>query len=279
MKTILVPTDFSKNAENALHFAIALAKQQHATLILLHAYQMPVAVSPVPFNLLILEKEEAKQDATNKLRTLSAQIDHAGGVSYEYLLEEGDAIDIISNTVKEKNVDLIVMGSKGSSGLAGVIFGGVATSVIEKASCPVMAIPERTSLSKPIKKITYATDYQKNDTRVIGKIIELAEPIRAQVNIIHISKDGISPNEESKLMSQFMKKVNDVISYNNLSFQMLHGQDVEEQLEKYIADNSTDILILSTHHRSFFDRLFEKSITKDLTLKATIPLVAFHYNN
>jgi nucleotide-binding universal stress UspA family protein len=66
MKTILVPTDFSKNAENALHFAIALAKQQKATLILLHAYQMPVAVSPVPFNLLILEKEEAKQDATNR---------------------------------------------------------------------------------------------------------------------------------------------------------------------------------------------------------------------
>jgi nucleotide-binding universal stress UspA family protein len=279
MKTILVPTDFSKNAENALHFAIALAKQQKATLILLHAYQMPVAVSPVPFNLLILEKEEAKQDATNKLRTLSAQIDHAGGVSYEYLLEEGDAVEVISNIVKEKNVDLIVMGSKGASGLAGVIFGGVATSVIEKASCPVMAIPERTSLNKPIKKITYATDYQKNDTRVIGKIIELAEPIRAQVNIIHISKDGISSDEESKLMSQFMKKVNDVISYNNLSFQMLHGQDVEEQLEKYIADNSTDILILSTHHRSFFDRLFEKSITKDLTLKATIPLVAFHYNN
>lgn len=279
MKTILVPTDFSKNAENALHFAVALAKQQHATLILLHAYQMPVAVSPVPFNLLILEKEEAKQDATNKLRTLSAQIDHTGGVSYEYLLEEGDAVEVISNIVKEKNVDLIVMGSKGASGLAGVIFGGVATSVIEKASCPVMAIPERTSLNKPIKKITYATDYQKNDTRVIGKIIELAEPIRAQVNIIHISKDGISSDEESKLMSQFMKKVNDVISYNNLSFQMLHGQDVEEQLEKYIADNSTDILILSTHHRSFFDRLFEKSITKDLTLKATIPLVAFHYNN
>jgi nucleotide-binding universal stress UspA family protein len=279
MKTILVPTDFSKNAENALHFAIALAKQQHATLILLHAYQMPVAVSPVPFNLLILEKEEAKQDATNKLRTLSAQIDHAGGVLYEYLLEEGDAIDIISNTVKEKNIDLIVMGSKGASGIAGVIFGGVATSVIEKASCPVMAIPESTSLTKPIKKITYATDYQKNDTRIIAKIIELAEPIRAQVNIIHISKDGISSDEESKLMSQFMKKVNDVISYNNLSFQMLHGQDVEEQLEKYIADNSTDVLILSTHHRSFFDRLFENSITKDLTLKATIPLVAFHYNN
>jgi nucleotide-binding universal stress UspA family protein len=279
MKTILVPTDFSKNAENALHFAIALAKQQKATLILLHAYQMPVAVSPVPFNLLILEKEEAKQDATAKLRTLCAQIDHAGGVSYEYLLEEGDAVEIISNTVKEKNVDLIVMGSKGASGLAGVIFGGVATSVIEKASCPVMAIPESTSLTKPIKKITYATDYQKNDTRIIAKIIELAEPIRAQVNIIHISKDGISSDEESKLMSQFMKKVNDVISYNNLSFQMLHGQDVEEQLEKYIADNSTDVLILSTHHRSFFDRLFENSITKDLTLKATIPLVAFHYNN
>jgi nucleotide-binding universal stress UspA family protein len=279
MKTILVPTDFSKNAENALHFAIALAKQQKATLILLHAYQMPVAVSPVPFNLLILEKEEAKQDATAKLRTLYAQIDHAGGVSYEYLLEEGDAVEIFSNTVKEKNVDLIVMGSKGASGLAGVIFGGVATSVIEKASCPVMAIPESTSLTKPIKKITYATDYQKNDTRIIAKIIELAEPIRAQVNIIHISKDGISSDEESKLMSQFMKKVNDVISYNNLSFQMLHGQDVEEQLEKYIADNSTDVLILSTHHRSFFDRLFENSITKDLTLKATIPLVAFHYNN
>jgi nucleotide-binding universal stress UspA family protein len=277
MKTILVPTDFSKNAENALHFAIILAKQQQATLLLLHVYQIAVAVSPAPFNLLLLEKEEAIKDATNKLRALSAQIDHAGGLSHEYLLEEGDTVEAISNIVKEKNVDLIIMGTKGASGLAGVIFGSVATSVIEKASCPVMAIPERTSLTKPIKKITYATDYQKNDTRIIQKIIELAEPIRSQVNIIHISGDKISPDEEYKLMSQFMKKVNDAINYNNMSFQMLHGKDVEDQLEKYIADNSTDILILSTHHRSFFDRLFEKSITKDLTLKATIPLVAFHY--
>ena len=171
------------------------------------------------------------------------------------------------------------MGSKGASGLAGVIFGGVATRVIEKASCPVMAIPECTSLNKPIKKITYATDYQKNDTRNIEKIIELAKPMRAQVNIIHISGADISADEEYTLMTQFMKKVNDVSSYNNLSFQMLHGQNVEEQLEKYIANESTDILILSSHHRSFFDRLFEKSITKDLALKATIPLVAFHYHS
>ncbi len=279
MKTILVPTDFSVNAENALHFAIILAKQQKATLILLHVYQMPIAVSPVPFNLLILEKEEAKENATTKLRTLSAQIDHAGGISYEYLLEEGETVEAISNIVKVKNVDLIVMGTKGASGLAGVIFGSIATSVIEKVTCPVMSIPERTSLIKPIKKITYATDYNTNDNLIIGKIIEIAEPINAQVTIIHISGSEISPNEESKLRSSFMKKVNDVISYNNISFQMLHGQDVEEQLEKYIADESTDILILATHHRSFFDRLFEKSITKDLALKATIPLVAFHYNN
>lgn len=278
MKTILVPTDFSKNAENALHFAIVLAKQQHATLILLHAYQLAVAVAPVPFNLLILEKEEIKQDATNKLRTLCAQIDHAGGLLYEYVLEQGEAVDVISNIVNEKEVDLIVMGTKGASGLAGYIFGSVTASVIEKSNCPVMAIPESASLNKPIKKITYATDYQKNDIRNIEKIIELAEPVRAQVNIIHISGDETSSDEEMKLMSQFMKKVNDVVSYNNLSFQVLHGRDVEEELEKYIADESTDMLMLSTHSRSFFDRLFEKSITKEVALKAKIPLVAFHSN-
>lgn len=277
MKTILVPTDFSKNADNALLFAMLLAKKQNAKLILLHAYQLPVSPAAVPFNVLSDEKEELKQETIRKLKALCQEIEHAGGISYEYLAEEGETIPTILLACEQKKSDLIVMGTKGATGLAGIIFGSTASHVLEKASCPVMAIPEASKFTHPIKKITYATDYRQSDIHAIYKLIEIASTLNAQVNILHISGDEISAEEEVKLMDEFRKKVNKSVFYNNLSFQLLHGNNVEEELEHYIANDSTDMLVMATHFRNFIDRLFGKSITKDIVEETNVPLIAFHY--
>lgn len=277
MKTILVPTDFSSNAENALHFALILAKNQNAKLILMHVYQFPIAVAAVSFNVLEEEKQNIKLDSSKKLRAACIKIDHAGGIPYEYLSEEGDTVDTILRAIEEKEIDLIVMGTKGASGLAGIVFGSTTSHVLEKATCPVMAIPEASKFNTTIKKITYATDYRQSDLGAIQKLIEIATVFKAQINILHVSGDEITAEEEIKLMDAFRKKVNTSVFYNNLSFQLLHGQNVEEELEKYIADGSTDILVMATHSRSFIDRLFERSITKELVEDISVPLIAFHY--
>lgn len=277
MNTILVPTDFSGTADNAFHFALILAKNNKARLILLHAYQLPVAAGAVSFNVLGEEKEVMEQEATKKMKTLCLQIEHTGGIDYEYLIEEGDIIDTILNACEQKKPELIIMGTQGNSSIAGTIFGSNAAHVISKAPCPVMAIPGGSKFTHTIKKITFATDYHQSDIEAIHTLIEMTSVFNPQINILHISGDEIAPEQEVKLMDSFRKKVNQSCFYNNLSFQIIHGHSVEEELENYLAKDSTDVLVMATHFRSFIDRIFGKSLTKNLAGEITIPLIAFHY--
>jgi len=276
MKTILVPTDFSKNASYALNYAIELAKQENAKLILLHAYHIDYTNSYVPANLIEKEIQEAEQKSNAHLKTLTTKVTHAGNIKCEYISTQDFAVDAILSTIKEKNIDLVVMGTKGASGLTEVIFGSNTAKVIEKATCPVIAVPEN-ALFKTIKKITYASDYHNSDMEALKKVLELAKPFKAQLNVLHITEKKHLTGDEKQKMQKFMDEVQKKIKYNNLSFQVLHGEDIEQKLEEYLEDESTDLLVMSTHHRNLLDKLFNTSITKKLAFHTKVPLMAFHY--
>lgn len=278
MKTILLPTDFSSTADNALNYALTLAKKQNIKIILLHVYQVPAPIAEVPFGVLNEERLALKANSENKIKNLEMRIQHAGGISYECLVEEGAAVDTILKVAKEKKVDLIVMGATGETSLVGVIFGSVSLKVMEKAQCPVMTVPQHMTISKEIKRITFATDYHQSDLAAIDKASEIAAATNAQLNILHISDAVIGADEEKALMKNFMEKVKSATSYFNLSFQIIHAYNVEKRLEQYVEDESTDMLMMATHYRTFFDRLFSRSMTKEVALNTKVPVVAFHYN-
>ncbi len=278
MKTILVPTDFSMPAETAMNYALTLARPLNAKVILYHAYQVAVPVAEVPFAVLNDEQRILKEEAEQKLQALGRKIEHAGKISYEYIAENGDTVSSILRAAGEIHPDMIVMGTTGASGLASVIFGSVCLKVMEKASCPVMAVPHNFAISRPVKRITFATDYHCSDLADILKATELAAATGAVINVLHISDAAIGGDEERQLMNDFMQKLKAKTSYQNLSFQIIHGYNIEDRLLKYVEDDSTDMLMMATHYRTFFDRLFTKSITKEVAKNSAIPVVAFHFN-
>lgn len=101
---------------------------------------------------------------------------------------------------------------------------------------------------------------------------------KAQINVLHIGEGNIKPIEEHELMDDFKNRVNRRITYPNLSFQVMHGVDAGEKLETYIAEDSTDILAMSTHKRSVLEKIFGTSTTSEISLGSKIPIIAFHYN-
>lgn len=279
MKTILVPTDFSDNADNALYFAIELAKKQNAKLVLIHAFQLPIVVAAVPYDIINNEKLELKKEAENNLKAQCLKIKHSGNLTYEYILEEGDAVDVILKHAKEKKADIIIMGTKGASGLKAVLFGSITESVIEKTELPVLAIPNKTKFSTPIKTITFATNYNLNEIESIKKLIEIAVVLESKIKILHITDEDITNEHEVNLMNKFMKLVNSEITFKPITFQIIHGKNITQQLLNLISSGNTDMLVLSTHYKNFMKNLLEKNITKQVVLKTTIPIVAFHYND
>lgn len=279
MKTILVPTDFSDNADNALYFAIELAKKQNAKLVLIHAFQLPIVVAAVPFDIINNEKLELKKEAENNLKAQCLKIKHSGNLTHEYILEEGPAVDVILKHAKEKKADIIIMGTKGASGLKAVLFGSITESVIEKTELPVLAIPNKTKFSTPIKTITFATNYNLNEIESIKKLIEIAVVLESKIKILHITDEDITNEHEVNLMNKFMKLVNSEITFKPITFQIIHGKNITQQLLNLISSGNTDMLVLSTHYKNFMKNLVEKNITKQVVLKTTIPIVAFHYND
>ncbi len=275
MKSILVPVDFSKNANAALVYAIELAKKENAKLILLHAYHVNAANSSASYGLLGNEMEKERKHSESQLTNLGTKIAKAGKIKHESINRQGLAVDVVLEVALEKAVDLIVMGTKGANGIVESIMGSNTARVIEKAKCPVIAVPEML-IYKEIKKITYATNYQNCDLAAIEKLIEIAKPFQAQINLLHIaSSESI---EEKELMKKFMAHVNEKISYSNLSFQLLTGDNVTKKMEEYLKDDNCDLIAMSTHHRDLMDKLFGKSITKEMAFHTQVPLLAFHHN-
>ena len=186
MKAILVPTDFSKNAENAINFAVAFAKKENAMLILLHAYHFTYPVSDFPDEIIVEEISETKKISEEKLKTLCLKIMQTDKVICERVCKEGLATDVILEASEKIHPDFIVMGTKGASGIKEVFVGSNTAKVIEKSQHPVIAVPD-SAVFHGIKKITYATDYYESDIDAIKTLSEIAEPFKAVINILHIS--------------------------------------------------------------------------------------------
>jgi len=158
----------------------------------------------------------------------------------------------------------------------GELLGSNASKVIQNTNVPILTVPEKYT-SREIKKITYATAFYSTDVKAIRRIVELAKLFKAQVNILHVITNDSNYAHEKDLMRNFMNEVTRKINYHNLSFQILTGKSVTESLESYINSDATNIMVMSTQQRNFFERLFEKSNTKKLALHSDIPLMAIHH--
>ena len=276
MKTILVPTDFSKNAENALHYAVNIAKRMQAKIILLHTFHIENNSAPLPLSMVDKQVEVAKKKSDTQLKALYNSVSHGSNHPIDYISSENFLTDEILRLTEERNIDLIVMGTQGANGsLSKHIFGTNSSNVIEKAKCPVLAIPEGSS-TKDIKNIVYATEYLDSDIVCLQNLAEIAKLFEANIEVIHIAL--FDDAENSKALQDFKVKVSKNVPYKNIYYKLLVGNNIEQRIEGYMEEGKVDMLVMSAHHRSIMDKLFGKSITKVMAFYLKVPLMVFHHH-
>ncbi|MGZ3903510.1 MAG: universal stress protein [Bacteroidia bacterium] len=277
MKTILVPTDFSANAAKALDYTIEIAKKEPVKIILLHAFRAnyPTDYRFIAYDVITDTSDSARKESDRLLAEFSKQITAHEEINtdFECVSVENFAFDAILETVKKKNVDLIIMGTKGAGGLKQAILGSIASRVIEKAPCPVIVIPEH-AIASNIKKITYATDYHLSDFNFIEQLLEIVRPFKAEINFLHISPDDDETQQE--MMHLFIYEMSKRVHYNNISHRLITGGNIVNELEQYIKNESPDLIVMPTRKRNVLDKIFNASITKKLVDRIEVPLMAFH---
>jgi nucleotide-binding universal stress UspA family protein len=140
IRRILVPIDFSSHAEPVLEWAAHLAKQHGSKILLLHAYHLPVEFQQMEGAYLPPEfwanvKTEAKQTLDRSAEELREQ-----GLDVEAIVREGYAATVIEEEAERQEADVIIIGTRGLSGLKHLLLGSIAERVVQKAPCPVLTV-------------------------------------------------------------------------------------------------------------------------------------------
>ncbi len=273
MKKILVPIDFSQAAMNAFKYALKIAESLNCEMEVLHVYKFPVVDPYMPVHILDSlsqeQQDKAMADFIDYVQNL-AEEDHEilEKIPMNYRLQMGFGTEEILATAKKIKADMIVMGTTGASGIKAMFLGSVAGEVIEKASCPVLAIPKDAVFDGSIKKIAFPTDFSEENHKALNYLTELANILESEVDCFHV--DLSHTEQYTHKMQQF---ANQHPANETVKFEVIDGNNLIVDMEKYAKDKEVDVLAMVTHKRNFFQELFSFSHAKQLSYQSTMPIL------
>ncbi len=286
---ILFATDFSKNSENALPFAIDLVRKKKGKLYLLHTNELqiitPEDVLKINTGLDTIDTviRDIRLSGENDLKQLIKDF-KISKIEHKALFRDGDVKNEILDEIKKNDIELIVMGTKGATAENGLLMSSITKSVIQNASCPVFAIPE-TAKFKNISKIVYLSNLNYDETNIINYLVDFAKLYNAEVVILHIDSndDAITfISTEVNILEiwsvDLLKDIIKKVDYPKISIKEMITEDTIEGINEYIKENKTDVIAMTTYTTSLINKLFHKSLTKQVLLHTQIPLLAFNGN-
>lgn len=275
MKTILLPTDFSENAANAVNYAINMYGSEECKFILLNTYKTPHAGASMLVSIEDLMHKETVAELEQEVdRIRKAYPDN--NLNLEIKAEFGDILMGLERVIREESVDLIIMGTKGASGVKEAVLGSNTAAVIKKITKPVLTVPAEYNFIKPVN-IIFAADYNELDTDdEINSLISIAKKFNSKIGILKVHTDTSTPNDE---------EVANALNFNELFEGVEHSfidtveADIVDGIESYVNNNDADMLVLVSRKHSFLDRILNKSVSKKLVMHAKLPVLILHDNN
>ena len=267
MKKILCPTDFSNAAQNGIAYAAKLAKVINGELTLFHVQSL---------------KELASEDPTKSLKAITRQLELESEevnktfhVPCESIVQS--TIRNLSSVIQEvsSEYDLIVMGSNGPDDIYQFLTGTNAYNAAVKAKVPVVIVPENYVYSE-IQKIVYAFDYLKERKLPHKELISFATALKSEITVLQIMEEAQSKGADEDLRELQLIAQNLFSDDVGLKFETLRSSEIPQSINSYVSKNQPDMLALCSVHMNVFQRLFHKSVIKNLTATSDIPLLVFH---
>lgn len=272
---ILVLTDFSKTAENALVYALKLSEKAKAKVHVLHVDQLAVMDIPYPAgNYTELLKVHKKQ-AENNLTKLKQRMRLKSPVKFETAFSSGFLLEETEAYVRLHKVDLLVMGTSGKSRLEEILIGSNTSAAVRRIETPILVVPVQAKY-KHLRKILYASDYTETDFPGIARLFYFAELFDAELTVLHVRSEL---DKYIKKSSAFFRRGKEAFSYKKLKTARISNQNIMEGINQYAESTKADMLILSKHHRKFFERIFHRSLSKRMVFHAKVPLLILNAEN
>lgn len=276
MKNILVPTDFSSCAVNALNFVVQTAKLYPVQINLLHVVDISDRFYSDRLDLVRDELNAISEEADKNLNQIKTSIAETESVIIDTFLREGTIEDNILQMCEALEIDLVVMGTFGINGLQDRIWGSRTAGLTGKTKVPLMVVPYEYNWKVP-EKLLFATSHFEEDKNVLREIASLLEVFKATLDVVVFTDedtaDAAAFLEHGMNMAEYERKLKKQLNTQLLATTHLSGHEFEDALQDYIKSNGIDILAMITYQRSLWDRVFHPSVTRRMSYHTTIPLL------
>jgi nucleotide-binding universal stress UspA family protein len=258
MKNILVPTDFSSAADIALRYALALTKRFDAKLYILNSYEVPHSGATMMVSINDLLQEESEK-GLERLKNRIAE-DYPG-IAIETISMQGGLEVSVQKSIDEFNLDLVIMGTTGASGIEGKLFGSNTASLIRNITAPLIVLPHDAEINEPCK-IAISTDFKfEIDDAIYNPVREVALNYGSAINFINVT---------TKYKEQDLDAMEEKFG---MDIDFVYNENVEAGIQEYLADKKVDLLVIVAEKHGIFHSIFKPSHSKMMARELDIPMM------
>lgn len=267
MESILVPIDFSDESQYALDLSYQMARKANSKLILIHVIEHPTSQTfsalgdslpgDMEANVYILQLLTKVKKDINEIINDPQYSDIEIGMD----IKIGNPYKGIAETIADQNVDLVVMGSKGSSGIKEVLLGSNAEKVVRLAKCPVITVKSKINITD-IDEIIFASNFTENNDHIINGLKKLQ---RVFVGKLHLLKVNTPNNfERDKVTKAQMQNYIKTYQLDNCTINIYNDLSEEEGILSFATEIGADMIAMTTHGRTGLMHLISGSIAEDV---------------
>ncbi|MBO3115534.1 universal stress protein [Winogradskyella sp. DF17] len=272
MNRILVPTDFSEQAEHALKVAAMLANKFNADIYLLHMMEIPMQqIDPINAHSDVPEALFFMRLAHKKFEDLMDS-DYLKGLTVHETVKADITFNEIKEACKEFDIDMIIMGSHGTSGLMEMFVGSNAEKVVRTSDVPVLVIKNEHQ-SFNIKDFVFASDFKNDNKATYKQAVKLAEGFGAKIHLLMVNTANkfITTYEANARIKDFISGQ----SFENYTINIHNDITIEQGVLNFSKDIDADLIGISTHGRQGIAHFLNGSISEDLVNHAKRPVITF----
>jgi|TARA_R110000737_G_scaffold327084_2_gene341109 nucleotide-binding universal stress UspA family protein len=270
---IYYPTDFSKCAENAFKYALQMAKATKSDIEIIHEIDVRAGssasmISKDAMGMVSMLEDDAKV----KLEQLVERLKDEGVESTSKIIF-GDKLSYYLKNNPSMANKMVVMGTKGTGSVENRLFGSKTHKIIREIDFPVLVVPIEAQFDG-ISDILFAADYSTMNAGQFKQLTDIGTYFHSNIHAVHVMESE-EKEEISALAEEIENGIRKNTDYTQLDFQMLYATNIEERLQTMIHEDNISLLVMVTKKRSFFERFFGTSLTKQMVYHTHVPMLVF----
>lgn len=274
MKKIIVPTDFSDQATQALKFAVDIATQSRGEILLVHVVDLPIIKDSIIATSLYVDDSIVKDSTAKAQKSFDKLLARYkdSEVTIKTTVEYGNTTMATLKLVETKKADLVVMGTKGASGLKEIFVGSNTEKIVRGAKVPVISLPKASKIST-VKNIVFPNSLREENEALTLKVKDLQNFFKATLHIVYVNTPAIFKRDYETIgrLNSYAKRY----MFKNYKIHVYNDLSEQDGTMNFASDVGADIIAMGTHGRQGLAHLFSGSVAEDVVNHVNCPIWTF----